>query len=124
MQRLFSAVGVHDGHGLGGRVDVPGDVFEPERDAMRFDVGRLAVGEVVPVRGLAAEEEREPADAVVRVRIRDHDGHLARGVELPGPQRGADARVAATDDQYLGHVLSPFGAGAVRHWERSKLDRV
>ncbi len=75
---------------------------------MRFDVLGFAVGKVVPIGGLAAEEERKPADAVVRVGVGDENGDFAREVELPGAERGADAGVAAADDEDFCHITSRF----------------
>ena len=81
-------------------------MVEAQPDAVGFDVVGFAVREVVPVGGLPAEEEREAADAVVGVGVGHHDGHVARRVEFPGTQGGADAGVAAADDEHLGHVAS------------------
>ena len=82
-------------------------MVEAQPDAVGFDVVSFAVREVVPVGGLATEEEGEAADAVVRVGVGHHDRHIAGRVEFPGTQGGADAGVAATDDEHLGHVASP-----------------
>ena len=81
-------------------------MIEEQPDAVPFDVGDLAVRKVVPVGCLAAQEERQPANAVIREVVGDEDGDVAGRVELTGAQCSADSRIAPADNEQLaGHEV-------------------
>ena len=85
-------------------------MVQQQVDAFGLDFRPGPVGEISPVGHFAAEEKRQAADAEIGISIRHHhrDGHV--GPEFPGPQRGADARVVAADDEKtVAHVASRAG---------------
>ena len=80
-----------------GDLDAAGRGVQAQLHAGCLEVGDRAVGEVAPVGDLAGDVVRDPADGEVGVGVGDDHRHLGCAVELAGPQRGADARVAAAD---------------------------
>jgi hypothetical protein len=58
-----------------------------------------AVGQRMPVWSLAAEIERQTADAVVGKLVGQHEGDFPAWVKLVRAKPGSNAGVAATDDQ-------------------------
>ena len=52
----------------------------------------------LPILDLAAEIERQAADAEIGVGIRDDNSHMSAWINLPGAQRCANAGVTAADN--------------------------
>ena len=126
-EQVLFAVGADDQQLAASHVDPAGGGVQPQPHPGRLQVGDRAVGQVAPVRDLAGQVVGDAADREIRVGVRHHDRDLGAGVELAGPQRGADPRVAAADHhQVHGRLLGLAsrwagwagwpGAGAVPSW--------
>jgi hypothetical protein len=95
-------------------VDRAGGGVQPQPHPGCFQVTAGAVGQVAPVADFPRDVVRDAADGEVRVGVRAHHGDLGRRVDLAGPQRGADARVTASDgDDVHGICLSLRAGGPV-----------
>ena len=106
-EQLFMPLGAGDEELAARDVDPAGGSVQPEVHPGGFQVCGGAVGEVAPVRHLPGDVVGDAADREVRVGVRDDHADLGAGVELAGPQRGADPRVAAADhDQMHGWIPS------------------
>ncbi len=97
VERFLAAVGSGDDDAVGVGIDPAGGGVKPEGHAGVSEVVESAVGEVVPVADFAGDVVRDAADREVRVGVGQHDRDLGGRVEFPGPEGGADARVAAPD---------------------------
>ena len=58
----------------------------------------------MPIRGLAAEVERQSTDTVVRKLVGEHEGDLATRVEFVRTQSGSDSCIAASNNKKLDYV--------------------
>ena len=104
-EQLLMPLGAGDEELAARDIDPAGGSVQPEVHPGGFQVRGGAVGEVAPVRHLPGDVVGDAADREVRVGVRDDHADLGAGVELAGPQRGADPRVAAADhDQMHGWI--------------------
>jgi hypothetical protein len=67
--------------------------------AVTLDLFARAMRKTMPIGDFSAQKEREPADAEIRILISENHCDVDIGVDLTRPQCGADASVAAADDQ-------------------------
>src|SRR5262249_264672 len=81
----------------GGHIDLAGRGVQPQPHPGRLQVGVGSVREVAPVGHLAGDVVGDAADGEVGVGVGGHHGELHARVDLAGPQRGADPRVASPD---------------------------
>jgi len=91
-------------------IDPAGGGVQPQVHPGGFQVGGGAVGQVAPVRHLAGDVVGDAADGEVRVGVRDDDADLGAGVELAGPQGGADPGVAAAGHDQVHGWIPPGGS--------------
>src|SRR5271169_307966 len=89
---LGSAINDVDGvpRRIKGDGGVPGQNLDP------FEL--RSVGQLMPVRSLSAQEERQPADAEVWVAVREQNRYGSATVQLTRSKRGADTSVATSND--------------------------
>ncbi len=104
-EQFLGAVGGGDEQLAGGDVDPACRGVQPQVHPGGFQVGDRPVGEVAPVGHLPGDVVGDAADREVRVGVRDNHADLGAGVELAGPERSADARIAAAD-RYEVHGVS------------------
>ena len=108
---VLGAVGGRDKQAAAGNIDPARRGVQPQGHPGGFQVGDGAVGEIAPVRDVAGDVVRDPADREVGERVGQHHGYLGRGIDLACTQRGADARIAAADHDQV-HVQFPSLAGS------------
>ena len=96
-QEFLVALAVGDEELAALDVDATGHRVEAKLHAGRFEVGDGPMRQVAPVGDLTRDVIGDPADGEVRVGVGHHHGDFGAGVELAGPQRGADAGVASSD---------------------------
>ena len=106
-EQFLAAAGGGDQQLAGGGVDPACGGVQPQAHPGSFQVGDGAVGQVAPVGHLPGDVVGDAADREVRVGIRDHHADLGGGIQLAGPQRGADPGVTAADHDQV-HANSRF----------------
>ncbi len=99
--RLLDTVGTEQAHRLRGGIDLRGTRVESKMKPARLDLFACAMRELMPIGRFPAQEERDPADAEVRVRVGHDHRDLGGGVKLPSPKRRADPRIASPDDEKM-----------------------
>ena len=104
-EQILLAAGGGDQELAAGHVDAPGSGIQPQPHSRCFQVGEAAVGQVAPVSDLTGEVVGDAADGEIGVGVLQDHRDISDRVQLAGPQRGADPRVAAADhDQVHGRL--------------------
>ena len=93
-ERFPTLLTINDFDSLCCRID--GDRCVPRQKLDSFEL--CSVGQLMPVRRFSTQEERQPADAEVRVAVGEDNSYCGTVVELTCPQSSTDSRIAATDD--------------------------
>jgi hypothetical protein len=109
-QLLWGAGGVEHAEGVLVDVDTGGAGVGEHPHAGGGQIGSGAVGEVGPVGDFSGDVVGDAADGEVRVGVGDDHGDLGGGVELAGPQRRADAGIAAADGDDMTNGHAGFGS--------------
>jgi hypothetical protein len=81
-------------------------VLEQQLNPCLLEFVECSVSERVPVGNLAGEEVGQPADREVRIAVGEQHRDLDAGIDFAGAQGGADAGVAAADDEKTAQTSS------------------
>jgi hypothetical protein len=111
---LFLTLRVCDEQFAAVRVDAMCGRVQMESHSGRFEGREVAMSKVAPVRDVSRDVVGDPADGEVRVGVVEHDVDVAFIVELANAEGGADARVAAANDDDPTQSRSGSGAGSAR----------
>lgn len=101
-------------------VDADDMVLDMDVDAGGLDLRQRAVGEVGGIGDLAADQVGQPADRVVRPAVRQQQVDPRAGIDFAGAQRGADARIAAADDDQPRHEADGLVGACARTGRRPR----
>ena len=85
---------------------------------------KVPMGKMAPVRDVSRDVVGDPADGEVRIGVGEHDVDSAVIVEFANAEGGADARVAAADDDDPTQICSGSGSGSARMNSYTRAPRV